>query len=86
MISRCFSELTENAIQEFARRENGRKILTLMDYDNKQEAHQLVRQVKRRVTKIRPKAAGDGIFGRFSNLDKYRPEVAGDVISGVAEG
>ena len=27
--------------------------------------------------KARPKAAGDGIFGRFSNFDKRRPEVAG---------
>ena len=26
-----------------------------------------------------------GIFGRFSNFDKYRSEVTGDVISGVAE-
>ena len=34
-------------------------------------------------TKIRPKAVGGSIFGRFSNVDKCRPEVAGDVISGV---
>ena len=27
------------------------------------------------------KAVGCGIFGRFSNLDKYRPEAAADVIS-----
>ena len=33
---------------------------------------------------IRPKAVGCGIFGRFSNFDKCRPELAGDVISGVA--
>ena len=26
---------------------------------------------------IRPKAAGCGIFGRFSNIDKCRPELAG---------
>ena len=39
---------------------------------------------KCRVTKIRPKAVGSGIFCRFPNFDKCRPEVAGDVISGVA--
>ena len=33
-------------------------------------------------TQIQPKAAGGGIFGRFSNFDKCRLEVAGDVISG----
>ena len=31
---------------------------------------------------IRPKAVGGGIFGRFSNFDKCRLEVAGDVIPG----
>ena len=41
-------------------------------------------QAKRRATKIRPKAVGSGIFGRFPNFDKYRSEVVGDVISGVA--
>ena len=35
---------------------------------------------KRRATKILPKR--DSISAVFSNLDKYRPEVAGDVISG----
>ena len=30
------------------------------------------------------KAVGCGIFCRFSNLDKCRPEAAGDVISGMA--
>ena len=48
-----------------------------------QDAHQLVEQAKRRATKNRPKAIGGGIFGRFSNLVKCRPEVAGEVISGV---
>ena len=33
---------------------------------------------------IRPDAVGGGIFGRFSNFYKCRPEVAGDIISGVA--
>ena len=42
-------------------------------------------QAKRRATKMRPNAIVGGIFGRFSNLDKCRSEVAGDVtvISGV---
>ena len=44
----------------------------------------MVGQVKRRATKIRPKAVGSGIFGRFPNFDKCPSEVAGDVISGVA--
>ena len=43
-----------------------------------------MRQAKRRATKIRPKAIGSGIFGRFPNFDKCRSEVAGDVMSGVA--
>ena len=34
--------------------------------------------------KIEPKAVQCGIFGRFSNFDNCRPEVAGDVISGAA--
>ena len=41
-------------------------------------------QAKCNTTKIRPKAVGGAIFGRFSNFDKCRSEVAGDVISGVA--
>ena len=41
-------------------------------------------QAKRRATKIRLKAVGSGIFGRFPNFAKRRSEVAGDVISGVA--
>ena len=41
-------------------------------------------QAKYRATKIRFKAVGGGIFGRFTNFDKCRSEVAGDVISGVA--
>ena len=44
----------------------------------------MVGQAKRRATNLRPKAVAGGIFGRFANFDKYRPEVAGDVISGVA--
>ena len=38
-------------------------------------------QAKRRPTKIRPKAVGCGISTVFSNFEKYRPEVADDVIS-----
>ena len=53
-------------------------------YVHQQEAHQLVGQAKRRATKIRLKAVGSGIIGRFPNIDKCRSEVAGDVISGVA--
>ena len=34
----------------------------------------------------RPKAVGDEIFGRFSNVDKCRPEVADDVIARAAVG
>ena len=41
-------------------------------------------RIKRRATKIQPKAVGSGIFGRYPNFDQYRSEVAGDVISGVA--
>ena len=48
------------------------------------KAHQLVGQAKRIAAKIRPKAAGSDIFGRFPNLDKCRSAVAGDVISGEA--
>ena len=33
---------------------------------------------------IRPKDAGCGIFGLYSNFDKCRLEIAGDVIPGVA--
>ena len=43
-------------------------------------------QTKRRATKIRPKAVACGIFGRFANFDKFRPEGFGDVISGAAVG
>ena len=50
---------------------------------DKQDAHQLVGQAKRHATKIRPKAVGSGIFGRFPNFDKCRSEVAGYVVSGV---
>ena len=39
---------------------------------------------KRCATKIEPKGAGGGTFGRVLNLDKCLPEVAGDVISSVA--
>ena len=41
-------------------------------------------QAKRRATKIRHKAVGNNIFGRFPNFDKYRSEVAGDIMSGLA--
>ena len=41
-------------------------------------------QAKCRMTRIRPKVVGAGIFGRCSNFDKCRPEVPGDVICGVA--
>ena len=34
--------------------------------------------------KIRPKAVAGSIFGRFSNLEKCRPEVDGGVTSGVS--
>ena len=50
---------------------------------------QLLGQTKRSATKIRPKAAKGGIYGRFlvfSNFDKCRLEVARDVISDVAIG
>ena len=40
-------------------------------------------QAKRRTTKIRLKAVGGSIFGRPSNFDDCRLEVAGGVISGV---
>ena len=36
-----------------------------------------------RSEEIRPKAVGCGIFGRSLNFDKFRSEVAGDVLSGV---
>ena len=39
-------------------------------------------QAKHRAMQILPKAVGGGIFYRFSNFDKCRLEVAGDVISG----
>ena len=41
-------------------------------------------QAKRRATKIRPEAVGGGFSAVYSSFDKCRPEVAGDVISGVA--
>ena len=58
--------------------------LTLTVIVTKQDAHHLLGHAKRRATKIRTKAVGCGIFGRFSNFHKCRSEVAGDVISGVA--
>ena len=60
--------------------------LSIYDDKSEQDAHQLVGQAKRRATHIRPKAVGSGIFGRFANFDKYRSEVASDVISGVTVG
>ena len=52
--------------------------------EKEQGVHQLVGQAKRHATKIRPKAVEDDIFGRFSNLEKCRLDVAEDVISAVA--
>ena len=43
-----------------------------------------MKQAKRRPTKIRSKAVGGSIFDRFSNFYKWRPEVADDVILGLA--
>ena len=37
-----------------------------------------------RSSEIRPEAVGGGIFDRFCELYKCRPEVAGDVICGTA--
>ena len=37
-----------------------------------------------RSEEIRLKSVAGGIFGRFSNFDNCRPEVAGDVMSGAA--
>ena len=48
------------------------------------EAHQLVWLAKRHAAKIRLKAFGGGILGRFSKFQIYRPEIADDVITGVA--
>ena len=45
---------------------------------------ELVGQAKRRTTKIRLKATGEGILAVFSNCEKCRPEVADYAISGVA--
>ena len=53
-------------------------------HKNKQEAHQLVGQAKRRATKIRPKAIESTILGPFPNFDKCRSEIAGNIMSGVA--
>ena len=39
---------------------------------------------KRHATKIRPKAIGGNISDCFLELDKCRPEVAGDVVSDAA--
>ena len=41
-------------------------------------------QAKRRATKIQPKAIGGPIFGRFSNFDKCRPGVGGDIVPGLS--
>ena len=50
----------------------------------KQGACYLVGLVKRRATRIRPKAVRSGIFCRFANFDTCRSEAAGDVIFGMA--
>ena len=60
------------------------KVRILLSLFFKQETYQLVGQEKRRNTKLRLKAVGSGIFDCFSNFDKCRPEVAGDIISDVA--
>ena len=60
-------------------------MLSLVDYEiskNKKPINWLI-LVKRRATKFRPKAVGGGIFSSFSNFDKCRPEIDGDVISRV---
>ena len=44
-------------------------------------AHQLVGLAKRRATQIRPKAVGGAIFGPFSNVSNFRPDVHSDVVS-----
>ena len=48
---------------------------------NQQEAHQLVGQAKRH---IRPKVVWAAVSTIFSNCDIYRPEVADDVVTGMA--
>ena len=50
----------------------------------KQEAHQFIKQGKYRATKILIEGVRGSIFGHFSIFDKCQPEVAGDVIPGVA--
>ena len=55
--------------------------ITEVSNHKEQEAHQLVGQAKCSATQILPKAVGGGIFRRFSNFNKCRTEVAGDVIS-----
>ena len=56
----------------------------IVDVTEQQEAHQVVGQEKHLATKIRSTAAGIGIFGRFSNFDKCRSEVARDVMAALA--
>ena len=55
-------------------------------YGKTQEAHQLDGPGKTTRHKIRPKAIGGSIFGRFSDFDKCRLEVAGDAISNTTVG
>ena len=43
-----------------------------------------MKQAQRRDTKILPRAVGGGIFDRFSNFEKCRPEAADEDIFGVA--
>ena len=50
----------------------------------KQDAHQLVGQTKRRAAKIRPKPS-DAAFGPFWNFYNCQPEVVRHVIPGMAE-
>ena len=54
------------------------------NYFNKKPTN-LLERAKRSAAKIHPKGVAGGIFCCFfSNIDKCRPEVAGDVRSGVA--
>ena len=51
------------------------------DANNQQDAHQLVMQAKCRTRTQDPKPSEAAFAAVFWNFDKYRPEVADDVIS-----
>ena len=58
------------------------KLLALVEseiFQNKMPTN-LWRRQKRRLTKIRSKAVGSGIFGRFSNFDKCQSDVVVDYV------